>query len=134
MKPALACIVLCLAAVATGVAAEDVYRWVDDDGVVHYSDRPVGKNAERVDVRSLDAIEDAGDARAGERGGESGAAEEETRREQCERAKTRLAEYQEADRLYQVGPEGERREMSADERVKAIARVKQDVQAFCRDE
>jgi hypothetical protein len=30
---------LCLAAAAT-VAAQEAYRWVDEDGVVHYSDRP----------------------------------------------------------------------------------------------
>lgn len=30
---------LCLLAVATA-AAQEAYRWVDEDGVVHYSDRP----------------------------------------------------------------------------------------------
>jgi hypothetical protein len=32
-------LVLCLLA-ATAVLAQEAYRWVDEDGVVHYSDRP----------------------------------------------------------------------------------------------
>ena len=39
-------LVLCLLA-ATGAAAQEAYRWVDDDGVVHYSDTPV-EGAERI--------------------------------------------------------------------------------------
>ena len=39
-------LVLCLLA-ATGVAAQEAYRWVDADGVVHYSDTPVD-GAERI--------------------------------------------------------------------------------------
>ena len=37
---------VCLLA-ATGAAAQEAYRWVDDDGVVHYSDTPV-EGAERI--------------------------------------------------------------------------------------
>ena len=39
-------LVACLLA-ATAVAAQEAYRWVDDDGVVHYSDTPV-EGAERI--------------------------------------------------------------------------------------
>ena len=39
-------LILCLLA-ATGVAAQEAYRWVDADGVVHYSDTPV-EGAERI--------------------------------------------------------------------------------------
>ncbi len=41
---------LCAAMVATPALAQDVYRWVDDDGVVHYSDSP-REGAEKVEVR-----------------------------------------------------------------------------------
>jgi len=40
-------VLVCLLATATAVA--QAYRWVDDDGVVHYSDRPV-EGAERVNL------------------------------------------------------------------------------------
>ena len=39
-------LVLCLFA-ATAVSAQEAYRWVDEDGVVHYSDTPV-EGAERI--------------------------------------------------------------------------------------
>jgi hypothetical protein len=39
-------LVLCLLA-AAGAAAQEAYRWVDEDGVVHYSDTPVD-GAERI--------------------------------------------------------------------------------------
>ena len=39
-------LVLCLLA-ATAVWAQEAYRWVDEDGVVHYSDTPV-EGAERI--------------------------------------------------------------------------------------
>ena len=37
---------VCLFA-AAGAAAQEAYRWVDEDGVVHYSDRP-RKGAESI--------------------------------------------------------------------------------------
>lgn len=40
-------VLVCLLATATAVA--QAYRWVDDDGLVHYSDRPV-EGAERVNL------------------------------------------------------------------------------------
>lgn len=39
---------LSLLLILPGLAAADIYRWVDDDGVVHYGDRPP-RNAERVE-------------------------------------------------------------------------------------
>lgn len=42
-------------AVSVPAAAEPTYRWVDADGVVHYSDRPQA-GAEQVDIRPLPGI------------------------------------------------------------------------------
>lgn len=41
---------LCAAVMVSSASAQDVYRWVDDDGVVHYSDSP-REGAEKVEVR-----------------------------------------------------------------------------------
>ena len=35
-------------------AFSEVYRWVDEDGKVHFADRPTGSNAEQVDIKSSD--------------------------------------------------------------------------------
>lgn len=48
-----------------GLAAAEIYRWVDEDGVVHYGDRPPG-DAERVELPDLQRMDpvatQAGDA------------------------------------------------------------------------
>lgn len=41
---------ICAAMMTTPASAQDVYRWVDEDGVVHYSDSP-RDGAEKVEVR-----------------------------------------------------------------------------------
>ncbi len=41
---------LCAAMIMTPALAQDVYRWVDEDGVTHYSDSP-REGAEKVDVQ-----------------------------------------------------------------------------------
>jgi Domain of unknown function (DUF4124) len=60
---------LALAALAVSLAAasQEIYRWVDKDGVVHYSDSPDSPNAKLIDVIEPNAYEaeDAAQAAAG---------------------------------------------------------------------
>ena len=49
-------LLMVLLLVAGLASAAEVYRWVDDSGQVHYSDRP-RDGAERVDIGSAQAIE-----------------------------------------------------------------------------
>src|SRR5210317_1699840 len=45
--------VFALALAGGGVAiAGDIYKWVDADGNVHYEDRPIGAQSERLDIQS----------------------------------------------------------------------------------
>jgi hypothetical protein len=38
---------------ASGIAfAGDIYKWVDEDGHVHYGDKPVGAQSERMAIQS----------------------------------------------------------------------------------
>jgi len=69
-------ILLILAGLALSLAAEpqEIYRWVDKNGQVHYSDQPGAANAERVilvDPNSYDSEPSFGDAasNAGEQEG-----------------------------------------------------------------
>ena len=47
-------IVVCGLLLSAAASAQQVYRWVDEDGVVHYSDQPppgeTGESAESVDI------------------------------------------------------------------------------------
>ena len=58
---------LLLAAVLLSVpaAAQEIYRWVDRNGIVHYSDQPGAPGAERIQVRGgTDPVDPGGDETA----------------------------------------------------------------------
>ena len=48
-------------AVALAAASQEIYRWVDKDGIVHYSDQPGASNAELINVIEPNGY-DAGEA------------------------------------------------------------------------
>lgn len=48
--------IVLLVLLATGVAANEIWRWVDENGVVQYSDRP-RPGAERIDLRPVQSYE-----------------------------------------------------------------------------
>lgn len=54
--------------VVTPLAAGELYKWVDEDGTVHFSDRKPADDAERVDLEPLnvaDPVDTDSTARAG---------------------------------------------------------------------
>lgn len=55
----LAIAALAIAVLAAGVAHGEVYRWVDEDGTVHYSDEPHegDDEAEQVDIPEVNSAE-----------------------------------------------------------------------------
>lgn len=67
--------------------AADVYKWVDEQGKVHYGDRPAGKDASKLDIKQsgpAQAPEDAyenggalGDGAADDEGADDEAADDE---------------------------------------------------------
>jgi hypothetical protein len=60
-------VLLILAGLALSLAAasQEIYRWVDKNGIVHYSDQPDSPNAELINVIEPNAYEGAGEG-AGE--------------------------------------------------------------------
>ncbi len=61
---------LILAGLMLSLAAgsQEIYRWVDKDGVVHYADQPGAPNAERVEIANSNQYE----ATAADSGGSAG--------------------------------------------------------------
>ncbi|MES1944749.1 hypothetical protein PC39_11557 [Salinisphaera sp. PC39] len=123
---------------AAGAAAGDVYRWQGADGGLHYGDNPpAGSDPELV--RPEQRAFDVGDKTPG-RAATAGAADtddgagrtERIRREQCAKARERLESYRNAARI-QVREDDGTRDMSAEERVQAIARAEADVAELCGD-
>jgi hypothetical protein len=74
-------IALLLASLAVTLAAQsqEIYRWVDKNGVVHYSDQPDSPNAVLINVIEPNAYEAPDHAADGGAGGTSGEPEEDER-------------------------------------------------------
>lgn len=122
----------------SAVQAQDVvpvYRWVDAEGVPHYSDQPpAGAGVEAVNVRvgrvarssaarddDSRYLEQATRMREGQEQAEAADAETERlrvleeRRAGCEQARERAARYANARRLYKPGADGDRQYLSSEE-------------------
>lgn len=139
------------ALLATGAAsASEIYKWTDDDGNVHYVDRPSGQpNEARMDIISAKTDNAAVTARTQARREARAAAEqaaseaptgmskEEIRAEQAERQKKcqmyrdRLEQFLQSQRLYKQDDSGERQYLSEDEVMAARQRVQGQIEEYC---
>jgi hypothetical protein len=138
-----------LAFSATAVAGE-IYKWTDEDGNVHYEDRPAGDEVERVAVSSSNtnnsavrASIDARRARESERADARSKREEEAqkaaaaeqlaaeRAQKCADSRARMESYLQARRLYKEDENGERVYLDDSQIMDARSQAQDDIQAYC---
>ena len=152
MSKAHLALALILGACMSHNAAAQIYKWVDEDGVVHYSDQPLRDNAEVSDIESgrtaaaaarenLAAANRLRDEqsqafyrrRAGEdsQEPEQTPEEKEFHRKSCEAARQKLNEFAQARRLYKLLPNGERAYLNEDEILAARAEVQSAITEHC---
>ncbi|MDZ7828580.1 MAG: DUF4124 domain-containing protein [Halofilum sp. (in: g-proteobacteria)] len=62
------CLLILLFLAATPLAAGELYRWIDDDGTVHFSDRKPADDAESVDLEPLNLADPVDTDRATQAG------------------------------------------------------------------
>ena len=126
------------------VASAQVYKWVDDNGRVHYSETPPAgtkpsevkppaaqpqqRPAQDLQSQEIDFRRRQVEQRQIE---EREAVEDANRRSRCDRAKEILAIAEHARRLYKV-EKGERVFLSDDEQRAAVARRREAVSRYCR--
>ena len=142
--------VLCLMAVSLGASA-DVYKWVDTQGRVHYSDRPDAQNAERVAVASRrsnpemiaertgaeNAQRQQANAQAAAQGREQATTQAvqkdlaKTRETQCKDAKEQYRVAIESQKLYRVGKDGERQYLTSAEIDEARMNARRAMDEVC---
>ena len=143
--------IACAALLASGLASGgEIYKWTDEDGNIHYEDRPIGKtDVEHVDVVSrntdnsvVQARLDADrEARAAARQVASEAppdmtkedlrAEQQDRQEKCQMYRDRLQAFLRSTRLYQEDAQGERNYLSEEEIMAARTKVEGQIQEYC---
>jgi len=139
------------ALLASGIAvAGEIYKWTDDDGNVHYEDRPTGDmEIERLDIvtkntdnslvqANLDANREARDAArqvASEAPPEMTRdeilAEQQKRKDECQRYRDRLQELLRSQRLYEEDEAGNRSYLSDEDMMAARTRVQDQIQEYC---
>jgi len=145
-----------LAAVAVLVAAGSagaatIYKWIDEDGNVHYGDRPAPDgSSERLAIASqptdpsrvaslVDARREAQQEQqqqqaeaAGEQPSpEAQRAAREERAKQCAMYKERLQQFLQSRRLYREDENGERVYLDEEETLAARNDVQQKVEEYC---
>jgi len=137
--------------VSMGAMANEIYKWTDADGNVHYEDRPSGAaTEERLDLtyRSTDrglvqarvksrvdaqtAREEAkSTAAAAEQEAADNAAAEQQRRDRCDQARARLESYLQARRLYRTDDNGERVYLDDSQSQQARQKAEEQIAEFC---
>jgi len=134
---------------ASAIASAEVYKWLDDQGNVHYGDRPPDtgsdpqsltlppaptRDADRAERsllqrRLLEAI-DAERAERAQAEAEAAAAKRE-RLLKCERARRDLARFERANIIYTNDDSGARIYMSDDERREATDKARHWLEKHC---
>lgn len=139
-----------LLALACLVTSADVYKWTDETGRVHYSDKPdVEENPELMNIKSkrtdkvalvkaqqvrVDmAAAAAADARLQAELDAEMQESDAVRKENCARASEALTSLKNAERLYIPGENGDRRYLSEEEIAERIQRAENDKARWCAD-
>ncbi|MDR9436999.1 MAG: DUF4124 domain-containing protein [Thiohalophilus sp.] len=141
---------LLLASLLSVSMAADVYKWTDEQGRVHYGDKPPEKGAQSMDVdpgessgspipgdaerrektrRLLRAYEE--ERRIKQQREQRQQAQAAERRKRCAWARDRLRRYQQAGRLYDLDEQGNRKILGDSQRQQAEARAAQEVRQWC---
>ncbi len=129
---------------ASTVLADDIYRYTDENGTVHYVDRPTGAPSEqRVIVatgqpsqaRPADEGPDWRERRAERKSAEEDArtarAEDEERAKLCQEYRQRLTQYNDARRLYRMDEQGERVYLNEEEIEDARRVIREQIEENC---
>ena len=141
-------LIFMLLTVVTVGWARGAYKWVDEDGTVHYSDRLRGDNAEVIKVPVHEPVDGAEDSAAdagssgntqdnpsavdGEKSPQQLAMEKKQRKENCDKARDQYTRNQNLGRMYRVDANGERQYLSDKERADVLKKSKEAVDYWCK--
>jgi hypothetical protein len=122
-----------------GSASAGVYKWVDQDGKVHYSDKPVA-GAEEQKIKAPGVSSGGSEPAEGGGAGAGAAGDANTnqdpevagvRTEQCALAQKRLQSYENAGTINRDDGSGKQVALTADQRVDVIVQARREVNSLC---
>lgn len=134
-----------------GVLADEIYKWTDDNGGIHYEDRPSGSPTEEIIQMSYNRTDRSAVQRRSEtrrdaqitlrdsrlRIGEDrqtateGRAETEARQKRCLTYRTKLQSMLQSRRMYRENAAGERTYLDDAAKVKARQRAEELIKENC---
>ncbi len=130
--------VMMLVVSAAGMAfASDIYKWTDEQGNIHYGDRPTGEaSEERLGVSSSPheeraAAKEAAVSKPAAPTPEELQAQAMERQEKCATYKARLQKFLISGRLFRADENGERVYLDEDETLAARERAQKRVEKYC---
>jgi hypothetical protein len=142
-------LMLAVTAADTAVAG-DIFKWTDEDGNVHFEDRPVGQDPEKVAIRSRPtnsarvqaSVQTRANAAAKTAEEEAAAtpqgpspeelqAQADARAEKCDKYREQLQRFVRSRRLYREDENGERVYLDEDEMQATRERTENQVQEYC---
>lgn len=130
---------------ASGAAADVVYKWTDDQGDVHFSDRPQN-GSQAIDMQvsprypspSQPQASSKGEKPQEDEGAQDGGQQvvdaekqREVRRKNCATARETLRRNKSLGRMYRIGADGERHYLSDKERNQVLERSRSNVEKWC---
>ena len=142
---------LSAAALTASAVAGEIYKYVDEEGNVHYVDRPTGESGEerlaitysgtstaavssQVKRRQdyMEALDEARSETESRREAEAQArAEMEARAAKCQESRARLESYLQAHRLYRQDESGERQYLDDEQILEARRKAEEAIQEHC---
>jgi len=135
MKIIIAAIALCFAGAAWGDTP--IYKWVDAQGVTHYSTVPHDSNAKPIDIVNSSTLPNPGTAAAPATATNAAAADSglvmptPADSPACKAGRDRLFKYLHADSLYQVDSTGQKQKLSVQDMQKALDEARDYVRQAC---
>lgn len=143
--------IACAGLLASGFAnAGQIYKWVDENGNVHYEDRPIADSPiERVNIASRNTDNAAVQARVDtQRQARAAAAqaaaeqpqgpsadelraERQAQQAKCDRYRAKLQAFLTAPRMYEEDAAGERVYLDEDQILAARAEVEGKIEEYC---
>jgi hypothetical protein len=144
------CSTVCLIAwLGFAAASAEIYKWIDEEGRVHYGDKPMGGTAEQLKLREQPSADDNAETRRAKRDrlleifdeqraerealAAKQRAEREERRLRCEEAKRRQQKYETASAIFEKDDNGNRRILSDEEHAMVRRVSAEEVQRWCSD-
>jgi len=151
MNRKLIVLIVSAATLASQALAGEIYKYVDDQGTVHYVDRPTGESGEeRLDVsyahtdsaavnaqvkqrhEYMEALEESrADAKSRREAEAQARAEVEQRAAKCQESRARLETYLQSRRLYRENAAGEREYLDEAQTMEARKKAEEQIQKYC---